>query len=133
MTTKNINPKIEDVVGKRIIYYVIGTAFIIGTIAISVVRIRKNKHNMTLEDMYEKNINKILKYYRDLIVTVEDEPDITNLKIMNVTTIDDLIDVAEQNKSNIIHYEVIKSRVSKLYVIVNEYVYIYQITASELK
>ena len=48
-------------------------------------------------------------------------------------TIDDLIDVAEQNKANIIRYEVIKSKVSKLYVITNNYVYIYEITVSELK
>ena len=133
LTTKNINPKIENVVANKIIYYAIGTAFIIGTIAISVIIIRKNKHNITLEDMYEKNINKILKYYRDLIVTVQNEPDISNLKVMEIMTIDDLIDVAEQNKANIIRYEEIKSKVSKLYVITRNYVYIYEITASELK
>ncbi len=133
VTTKNINPIIENVTVNKIIYYAIGTAFIVGTIVISIVIIRKNKHNITLEDMYEKNMNKILKYYRDLIVTVQNEPDISGLKSMYVMTIDDLIDVAEQNKANIIHYEVIKSRVSKLYVITNNYVYIYEITASELK
>ena len=133
LTTKNINPKIENVVVNKIIYYTIGTAFIIGTIVVSVIIVRKNKHNITLEDMYEKNINKILKYYRDLIVTVQNEPDISNLKVMKIMTIDDLIDVAEQNKANIIRYEVIKSKVSKLYVITNNYVYIYEITASELK
>ena len=133
LTTKNINPKIENVVANKIIYYAIGTAFIIGTIAISVIIIRKNKHNITIEDMYEKNINKILKYYRDLIVTVQNEPDISNLKPVYVMTMDDLIDVAEQNKANIIRYEVLKSRVSKLYVITNNYVYIYEITSSEIK
>ena len=133
LTTKNINPKIENVVVNKIIYYAIGIAFIIGTIVVSVIIVRKNKHNITLEDMYEKNINKILKYYRDLIVTTQNEPDISNLKVMEIMTIDDLIDVAEQNKANIIRYEVIKSKVSKLYVITNNYVYIYEITASELK
>ena len=133
LTTKIINPIIENIVVNKIIYYTIGTVFIIGTIVISIVIIRKNKHNITLEDMYEKNINKILKYYRDLIVTTQNEPDISNLKRMYVMTLDDLIDVAEQNKANIIRYEVINSRVSKLYVITNNYVYIYEITASELK
>ncbi len=132
LTIKNIKPKIENVIWKKIIYYAVGIAFIIGAIVISVVRIRKNKQNITLEDMYEKNINKILKYYRDLIVTVENEPDISNLKVMRVTTMDDVIDVAEQNKANIIQYEVIESRVSKLYVIVHDYVYIYEVTANEI-
>ena len=133
ITTKNINPKIEDMMWKRTIYYMISIVFILGAIVISVVGIKRNKKNVTIEDMYEKNMNKILKYYRDLIVTVDNEPDITNLEALNVTAIDDLIDVAEQNKTNIICYEVIKSRRSKLYVIVNNYAYIYEITASKIQ
>ena len=132
-TAGNINPKIENIVGQKAMLYALGGVCIIAVIVVIILRIRKGKQSINMEDLYQKNINKILKYYKDLIVTIENEPDITNLKIMNVTTIDDLIDVAEQNKSNIIHYEFIKSRVSKLYVIAGEYVYIYEITANKIK
>ena len=91
------------------------------------------KHKSTPEEIYNHNIKRILKYYRDLIVTVSNEPNLSNLEIMNITVLDDLIDVAEQNQSNIIHYEVIKNELSNLYVIVGNYVYIYVVTASNIR
>ena len=69
-------------------------------------------------------LSNILKSYNNLIVTVENEPDISNLKVMNVNKFEDLIDIAEQNQTNIIHYEVVKDKESKFYVIVNNYAYI---------
>ena len=83
--------------------------------------------------MYNYNITHILKYYRDLIVTVSNKPDLTNLKIMKLVILEDLIDVAEQNKVNIIHYEVPNKEESNLYVIVRNYVYVYVVTAKQLK
>ena len=83
--------------------------------------------------MYEKNINKILKYYRDLIVTVDNKPDLSNLESLKVMILDDLIDVAEQNKAIIIRYEELKEDKSYLYVIIGKYAYIYEVTADELK
>ena len=59
---------------------------------------------------------------------MKSEPDISNLKIMHLITFDDLIDVAMQNNVNIIYFEKIKNQKSNLYVIVNDYVYIYIIT-----
>ena len=83
--------------------------------------------------MYNYNITHILKYYRDLIVTVSNKPDLTNLKIMKLVILEDLIDVAEQNKVNIIHYKVPNKEESNLYVIVSNYVYVYVVTAKQLK
>ena len=77
---------------------------------------------------YQDKIRHILKEYKELIVTVKSEPDISNLKIMHLITFDDLIDVAMQNNVNIIYFEKIKNQKSNLYVIVNDYVYIYIIT-----
>ena len=83
--------------------------------------------------MYNKNINSIFKYYRDLIVTVTNIPDISNLKIMHIAILDDLIDVAEQNQSIIIHYEIIPGKKSNLYVIIDNFVYIYTVTDKKLR
>ena len=46
---------------------------------------------------------------------------------MNIEKLEDLIDLAEQNEKNIIHYEFKKENKSKLYVIVDEYVYVYEV------
>ncbi len=102
---------------KQYICYAIAGLFIISAIIIFIIEINKNK--MTPQEKYEKNINHILKYYRDIIVTVNDKPNFADLKIMEVMTLEDLIDVAEQNNCNIIHYE------NYLYAIVGEYVYSY--------
>ena len=44
---------------------------------------------------------------------------------MKVSTIEDLIDVAEQTKNNIILYE--RPYISRFYVIVEKYVYVYKL------
>lgn len=117
---------------KEITFYVLSGIFLLGAISIVIIRlILKNKS--TPEEIYNHNIKRILKYYRDLIVTVSNEPNLTGLEVMNINILDDLIDVAEQNQSNIIHYEVIKNERSNLYVIVGNYVYIYVVTANDIK
>ena len=91
------------------------------------------QNNKTPEQKYRHNINKILRYYKELIVTVTNKPILEDLKIMEINSLDDLIDVAEQNNSSIIHYEEIKNQRSNLYVIVNNYVYVYIVTYEELR
>ncbi len=115
----------------KIIYYVLGTLSISLSITFIIIKIKRK--NRTPEQIYKHNINKVLKYYKELIVTVTNEPNLKDLNIMELTSLDDLIDVAEQSKNSIIHYETNKNKESKLYVIINEYVYIYTITSSELK
>ena len=132
-TVKDINPTVENLQTGKIIFYVITTILIIIDMVLIVLRLYKNRKLRTPEIMYNKNINHIFKYYRDLIVTVSNEPNLQDLKVMNVAIIEDLIDVAEQNKSSIIHYEVIQNEKSKFYVIVGKYVYVYTVTANKLK
>ena len=115
----------------NIIFYLIGGLFIFVAILIFIIAIIKNKKNH--KDLYTHNINHIFKYYKDLIVTVNNEPDLSNLKTLYVYILDDLIDVAEQTRTNIIHYEVVPNEKSYLYVIVNDYVYIYVVTNHDLK
>ena len=74
----------------------------------------------------------ILKYYKELIVTVNNEPNFSNLEIINVANFKDLIDIAEQNKRNIIHFVVANKLKSKLYVIVENYVYMYIVSSKNI-
>ena len=110
--SKSIMPIAKNIYKNQIIFYVIGLFFIIGAVVVIIIEIIKNKSKV--EEMYEKNITRILKYYRDIIVTVTNEPDLKDLKVMKLEILDDLIDVAEQNQSNIIRYEVIENEQSNL-------------------
>ena len=130
--TRDILPEIDSIKNARTFYYILAGALILGAVSTIVITIRKNTKVKTPEEMYEHNMNRILKYYGDLIVAVTNEPNIENLKIMNITTLSDLIDVAEQNKTNIIYFETIQNKESNLYVIVGNYVYIYIVTSNEL-
>ena len=103
------------------IYYVI--SIITGIISIALIINKKSP-----EEKYKRKIKYILKNYGELIVTVSNEPDIKNYTIMNINTFEDLIDLAEQNKTNIIHYEVIKDKQNKFYVFVDKFVYIYVVS-----
>ncbi len=129
ITSKEIIPQEDTNVLYKVIFYVIGAIFIITSIVMLIKEIYKNKK--IPEVIYNHELSHILKYYSHLIVTVIKEPDISNLKIMNVCALDDLIDVAEQTQSNIIHFEVSTNEESKFYVIVNEYVYIYTLKCSK--
>ena len=117
---------------KEIIFYVLSGLFFIGAVSTVIIRIII-KSKSTPEEIYNHNIKRILRYYRDLIVTVSNEPNLTNLEVMNINVLDDLIDVAEQNQSNIIHYEIVKNERSNLYVIVENFVYIYVVTADTIR
>lgn len=129
---KDIYSDNEQLNIKEIIFYVLSGLFLLGAISIVIIRIIITNKS-TPEEIYKHNIKRILKYHRDLIVTVSNEPNLNNLEVMNISALDDLIDVAEQNQSNIIHYEVVKNERSNLYVIVGNFVYIYVVTADTIR
>ena len=131
---KTINKNIiEEAKNEKsnIAFYILGG--ICAIISITIIALIVKQNNKTPEQKYRNNINRIMKYYKELIVTVTNEPNIADLKVMDINSLDDLIDVAEQNNSNIIHYEAAKNLRSNLYVIVSGYVYVYIVTSEELK
>lgn len=121
----NIKPPIEKIKVRVYIYYTIASLFMIACLILSINEVSKNK--MTPQEKYEREINRILKYYRNIIVTVNNKPNLADLKMLELSILDDLIDVAEQNNCNIIHYEDLENRIDYLYAIVGEYVYYYKI------
>ena len=129
--SNSIYPEVQNTNIVKTIYILLGIILVISSIILIIVKI-KNKLKMPL-DLYTKNINNIFKYYNDLIVTVKNKPDIGNLKIMKLSFFEDLVDVAEQNNSNIIYYEVLENERGNFYVIINDYVYIYVVTRNKLR
>ncbi len=121
----------EGISVNKVVYYVLSVTFIIG--AITLFAIMKKFSKKTSEQIYKSNIKRLLKYYKELIITISDKPNFSDLKLMKLNSIEDLIDVAEQNNSNIIRYEVLENEKSELYVIINKYVYMYIVTGEKLK
>lgn len=108
------------------------TGITLSILAILIFVFTLTRRKVTAEAKYRKNVNKVLREYSDLIVTVTNKPDLRNLKSMRLAMLEDLVDAAEQNKANIIHYEKVKDKESMLLVIAHGYVYMYSITAEEI-
>lgn len=111
----------------QIISYLFGGLFFISIIFFIIVKFKNKKDP---KKRYKNNVKHIIKYYRDLIVIAENKPDLKDLKIIKISSLDSLVNVAEQTNNTIIYYEIIKDKVSNLYVIVDEYVYVYTVTVT---
>ena len=87
---------------------------------------QENKTNIVEKDSNNKTRDNL--FYS----SSENKPNLKDLKVIKITNLEGLVNVAEQTKNNIIYYELIKNQVSNLYVIVNEYVYIYTVTDKKI-
>ena len=96
-------------------------------IVISIISLINKIRRNTPEDKHKRRVKRILKYCKDLIITVKEKPILKNLETIELDNFNSLINLAEQTKSNIIYYETIKDRESEFFVINNNYVYIYLI------
>lgn len=132
----NYEPLIENNVTETVFnkpdYVILGIGLFFMFASIILFIIANNKKVVTKHSLYKKNMDKVLKDYGDLIVTVKNRPSIKDLRLMALTNIDDLVDVAEQNKCNIINYEIPKKDESFLLVISGSYVYVYVITEEDI-
>lgn len=126
--TYALNNKIDN---NRLIIIVTGSVSILVAILLILYSLRNQE--LTQVEKYKRNVNQIEKDYSDLIVVVTNEPDVLTLKKMYIEKIEDMIDIADQNKVNIIQYEAIKNRKTNLYAIIGKYVYIYTITSKDIK
>lgn len=124
ITKKEVFPIIENDVN---VYYVCSVAIIIISAILIIIIIRKKK---SPEEMYKKRVNYIIKNYSELIATVSNEPNIENYNVMEITDFEDMIDLAEQNKINIIHFEKIKNKQNNFYVFIDKFVYVYILSIS---
>lgn len=107
----------------KIIYFSVSLFFAICTIIF--LFSNKIKNQNSIDSLYKNKINKILNYYKELIIFTNSIPDINGLKIIEVLSIEDLINVATQRQHNVIYYEVIKNKESNFYIFDNNFVYLF--------
>lgn len=125
--------QLTDITKIDLDYVMIGIGIGLFFAAFVVLIIANNKKVVTKHSLYKKNIDKVLKDYGDLIVTVKNKPNVKNLRVMALATIDDLVDVAEQNNCSIIRYEIPKKSESFLLVISSGYVYVYIVSDEDVE
>ncbi len=123
-TIQEIQPEVN---ANEKIYPIIGGSFIIIGLGIIIIIINVKKHPKTSDTRYDTAIKHILKWYKEIIVTITKEPNVTGLHLMELASLEDLIDVAEQNQKNMLYYEVLPHKEGKFYVIVDHFVYVYTI------
>lgn len=125
--------QIDDTQKEEIDYITLYIGAILVIIATILFITANNNKEVTKYSKYKKNMDRVLKEYGDLIVTVTNKPSIKHLQVMGLATIDDLVDVADQNNCHIIRYEIEKKSESFLLVIQGSYVYVYVVSDDELK
>ena len=113
-------------------YLIVALILIVTSVILLIVVIIKNILNKEKEEKYKNKIKNLFNNYSDIIVVSKNKPNIENLNIINVEKISDLINVAQQNNKNIIFYEKIRNIESELYVIDNNFVYLYDISYNVL-
>lgn len=106
-----------------------GLCISISIVFFTIYTIKQNKENE--ENRYQNDIDKILKEYGDLIITVTNDPELDRFKVMKLEILDDLIDVAQQNQSNIIHYEKHKGKRTIFAVIQDGHAYTYTVSKNK--
>lgn len=113
-------------------YLIVALILIVTSVILLIVVIIKNILNKEKEEKYKNKIKNLFNNYSDIIVVSKNKPNIENLNIINVEKISDLINAAQQNNKNIIFYEKIRNIESELYVIDNNFVYLYDISYNVL-
>ena len=69
--------------------------------------------------LFNKNEKTILKAYQDIIITIQNKPNINTDNIVYLTSLKDLINIAVNNNSNIFNYQ------NNYYTIIDNIYYIY--------
>ncbi len=121
---KNINGEIvneqENKKITKIVSYIISGIICLASSIVILISIIKNIKAQRKK--YDWKLKRILKNNRDIIIEVSTEPNLENLKVINICTIEDLIKLAEQSQRNILYYN---RNIKKLFVFIDKYVYIY--------
>ena len=129
--SNEIFPKTNKLVTFEKNFYIIGGS-LINIITILFIFIKKINKKI-FKDEYFKKLKYILKYYKDLIVTIVSPLDLDNFKVIKVSVMEDLINVAEQTRNNILYYNDSDKKNNYFYVIFDNYIYSYELTQEHTK
>lgn len=126
ITTNNINTKKEfynNKYDKDINKLKVG--YILLIISIIYMLIFMPSIIRTKKDLYLEEIKKIMKNYAEIIVEVNELPDIDDLNIIDIKTFDDMVDLEEELKIPIFYFETIYNNESWFMIINDNTMYRY--------
>lgn len=86
------------------------------------------KYTMSRSELYNVRLNNILKKYEEIIIKVDELPNVDGLELIVIKDFNDLIDLEETLKVPIIFYENISNRKGYFIIIYKNYLYKYVIS-----
>ncbi len=118
---KNNNKEFEFLYSEfSYLNFLLGTFLIV--VSLSLIFLNRKRSYVSL---YEKKKKNLLREYQDIIIEVLNMPIFDSSKVLNVSSFDNLVDLAYGHDSHIIFYEAIKNREGNFYVIIDNYAYIF--------
>lgn len=82
----------------------IGSILLVSSI-IAFMYVFRSLFLVTKKNQYQKELNRILKNYGEVIVEVGNKMDMSNLQLLEIKSIEDMIDLEEELKTPILYYE----------------------------
>lgn len=124
----------EERVVKRfnnIIVFILGIAFLAGGIYILVKELLEIIKEDKKQTTYIKNLRKYLHDYSDIIAVVKNAPSILNLKLIEFSKFEELVNAQSDLRVPIIFCEAIKNEKGYFYLITQDCAYFYILTEEE--
>lgn len=107
------------------IFFQLGIFGLIFTFVVGLVLFIYYRLTRTKFDLYKSMVNGILKKYEQIIVKIDELPDVNGLQVIDIKDFDDLIDLEETLKIPIMYLNVYENRESWFILINDKYFYKY--------
>ena len=85
------------------------------------------KRHLTPVQIYKKTLRDTFREYKDILVVISQRSDISELKVIFLSNLSDLFQIAVQENKMILYYEPLDKQESYFYLIIENYVYIYHL------
>lgn len=117
----------------RILYFVSAFASLVVAVINGLNIVNYFSSNTTKKSEYTKKINKIMKEYDRIIVNSQKVPDLSDLKIIDVTSFEEILDARETIQKPIIFVELSENKKAWFIIVGDKLAYRYQLTSNDIK
>ncbi len=84
------------------------------------------RKKLSSQERYQKNLKRLIKEYRALLIVIQEKPPIENLKKITITKMEDLANIAEETNTPIFYYK--ETQKTTFYLLSHDFVYCYTIS-----
>ncbi|MBQ7105187.1 MAG: DUF5305 domain-containing protein [Bacilli bacterium] len=132
--TENNVMQCEPINSNNFIFMVLGIIFVIVDIVLIVLTIRYDIKTRTAENIYERELKKILNNYRSYIQKVNNTLDLSNYRPLKVDTFTDMLEIRDTLQQPILMFE--NKNKNNVYFVIpstTKILYIYALKVSDIE